>query len=98
MWCVYFLRLRDGSLYCGCSNDVARRLAAHASGRGSRVVRARLPFELVYVEVVPEGSRSAAQRREADLKRLTKKSKEALIVLQSQQQLKAERAASRIRR
>jgi putative endonuclease len=77
-WCVYLLRLQGGSLYCGCTNDLARRLATHAAGRGSRLMRARLPFTAAYFERVPEESRSAAQKREAALKALTKLRKEEL--------------------
>ncbi|MEA2185239.1 MAG: catalytic domain, partial [Solirubrobacteraceae bacterium] len=29
---VYLLRCRDGSLYCGWTSDIERRLAAHRSG------------------------------------------------------------------
>lgn len=75
---MYFLRLVDGSLYCGCSNDVEGRLRTHRAGRGSRLVRARLPAELAYVEVLREGGRAAAQMREAEIKRYSKIRKEAL--------------------
>ena len=77
-WCVYLLRLRGGALYCGCTNDLDRRLAAHAGGRGSRIVRARLPFALAFVEAVEPSDRSTAQKREAQIKALTKASKEDL--------------------
>ncbi|MCA2958982.1 MAG: GIY-YIG nuclease family protein [Silvanigrellales bacterium] len=77
-WCVYLLRLNDGSLYCGCSNDVVKRLQAHRDGRGSRLVRARLPAEFAYIEIVREGGRSAAQAREAEVKKYEKSRKETL--------------------
>ena len=76
-WRVYFLRCRDGSLYAGATNDVARRLACHAAGKGARYTRSRLPVTLVYVE--PVRGRSAALRREAALKRLSRKEKLALV-------------------
>jgi len=76
-WHVYVLRCRDGSLYTGATNDVARRLARHASGEGARYTRARLPVVLVYSERAED--RSAALRREAALKRLTRAEKLALI-------------------
>lgn len=79
-WCVYLLRLSDGSLYCGCSNDFVNRLKAHQEGRGSRLVRARLPVEVAYIEVVAHGGRSAAQSREAEIKKYGKSLKENMCL------------------
>jgi len=76
-WRVYLLRCGDGSLYTGATNDLPARLARHAAGKGSRYTRSRLPVRLVYQE--PAADRSAAQRREAALKRLTRPEKLALI-------------------
>jgi putative endonuclease len=71
------LRCRDGSLYTGATNDLGRRLAAHAAGRGGRYTRARLPVALAWS--APARGRSGALRREAALKRLTRAEKLALI-------------------
>jgi putative endonuclease len=76
-WHVYVLRCCDGSLYTGATNDVARRLARHVAGEGARYTRARLPVVLVYSERA--GDRSAALRREAAVKRLTRAEKVALV-------------------
>ncbi len=76
-WRVYILRCRDGSLYTGCTNDLAARLRQHAAGKGARYTRSRLPVNLVHVERA--GNRSAALRREAQVKRLTRAEKLALI-------------------
>lgn len=76
-WFVYMLRCGDGSLYTGCTNDLPRRLEAHRSGRGAKYTRSRLPVALVYREAVAD--RSAALRREAAVKRLTRRQKLALI-------------------
>ena len=57
-WLVYILRCRDGSLYTGITNDLDRRLKAHAAGKASRYTRSRLPVELAYSE--PQPSNSAA--------------------------------------
>lgn len=76
-WRVYLLRCRDGSLYAGATNDLARRLEAHARGRGSRYTRSRLPVALAYSERAAD--RGAALRREAALKRLTRAEKLALV-------------------
>jgi len=76
-WLVYLLRCRDGSLYTGITNDLPRRLARHRAGTGSAYVRARLPIRVVYREAQPD--RSTALRREAAIKKLTRRSKLALI-------------------
>lgn len=77
VWYVYILRCGDGTLYTGCTDDVDRRLAAHRSGRGAKYTRGRLPLTLVYREAQP--GRSAALRREAAIKRMTRSEKLRLI-------------------
>jgi putative endonuclease len=76
-WHVYLLRCRDGTLYAGATNDLAARLDRHARGLGARYTRSRLPAVLVWAAGVPD--RSAALRREAALKRLTRAEKLALV-------------------
>ncbi|MFM1997944.1 MAG: damage endonuclease [Planctomycetota bacterium] len=76
-WLVYMLRCRDGSLYTGITNDLRRRLAAHAAGTASKYTRSRLPVTLVYRE--PQDGRSPALKREAAIKRLARPRKERLI-------------------
>ncbi len=86
-WWVYLLRCRDGSLYAGATNDLARRLDAHARGRASRYTRSRLPVALVHSERVAD--RSAALRREAALKRLPRAQKLALVARSRRRRLRA---------
>jgi putative endonuclease len=74
---VYLLRCADGSLYCGWTTDVKRRLAAHRAGNASRYTRSRLPVELEAVIPVPD--RSAALREEARIKRLPRAAKLRLV-------------------
>lgn len=74
---VYILRCSDGTLYTGSTNQVERRLAAHQSGRGAKYTRSRLPVELVYQEDAAD--LSAALRREAAIKKLTRAQKLLLI-------------------
>jgi predicted GIY-YIG superfamily endonuclease len=76
-WLVYMLRCRDGSLYTGITNDLDRRLRAHETGRGARYTRSRLPVALVYRE--PQPNRSAALKREAAIKRLSRAAKHTLV-------------------
>ncbi len=69
-WFVYFLQCVDGSLYAGCTNDLATRLSRHQSGKGARYTRSRLPVAR---------DRSAALKREAAIKRLTRAQKLSLV-------------------
>jgi putative endonuclease len=71
-WSVYLLRCADDTLYCGCTNDVERRLVAHARGR-VKYTRGRLPVELAHVEAVAD--KSAALKREHEWKRLPRAEK-----------------------
>ena len=48
-WIVYLVRCRDGSLYCGVTNDMAKRLTAHNAGRGAKYTRSRRPVKLAAV-------------------------------------------------
>ena len=74
---VYLLRCGDGSLYTGYTDDVERRLRVHQSGKGAKYTRSRLPVELAYSEELPD--KSAALRREAAIKKMTRAEKLALI-------------------
>jgi len=78
-WFVYLLRCADGSLYTGIAKDVDRRCQQHNAGTASRYTRSRLPVVVVYREA--HASRSLALRREAAVKALSRRQKEALIRL-----------------
>jgi putative endonuclease len=83
------LRCGDDTLYAGATTDLARRLRQHQSGRGARYTRARLPVALVYSERARD--RSAALRREAALKRLTRAEKLALLSARAARRRRARR-------
>ncbi len=74
---VYIVRCADGSLYTGWTTDVARRVGEHNAGRGAAYTRQRGPVELVYSEALP--NRSAAMRREEEIKRRGRGYKERLL-------------------
>ena len=74
---VYLLRCGDGSLYCGWTVDVEKRLAAHATGRASRYTSRRLPVALAAAWEMETAS--AARRMEWRIKRLTRTQKLALV-------------------
>ena len=77
-WVCYLLRCADDSLYCGISNDMEKRLAAHNAGTAAKYTRARGPVELVYTEVC--ANRSAASKREMAIKKLARSEKLELCV------------------
>ncbi|MEO2048158.1 MAG: GIY-YIG nuclease family protein [Pirellulales bacterium] len=78
-WFVYILRCDDDSLYTGITKDVSRRCKQHNTGTASRYTRSRLPVNLEYLERQPNQSR--ALKRELAIKALSRKAKEALILL-----------------
>ena len=75
-WVCYLLECADGTLYTGISNDLPRRLDQHARGVASKYTRARLPVVLGWSE--GQRDRSAALRREAEIKGLPRAGKLAL--------------------
>ena len=78
-WFVYILRCKDDSLYTGVCTDLERRLLEHngCNKKGARYTRARRPVRMVYQENCDD--RSAACKREAAIKKLTRKQKLLLI-------------------
>lgn len=76
-WKIYILRCKDGSLYTGIAVDVQARLKVHQSGKGAKYTRGRGPLELVYTEEC--GDKSAALKRELEIKALTREQKLQLI-------------------
>jgi predicted GIY-YIG superfamily endonuclease/general stress protein YciG len=74
---VYIVRCADGTLYTGYARDPIARATIHNSGRGARYTAGRRPVCLVYTEAF--GSLGAALKREHQLKRLRRVSKEALV-------------------
>ena len=78
-WWVYLVRCSDRSLYTGVTTDLVRRVDEH-NGRqpgGARYTQARRPVALVWSERCT--SRSEAQRREAAVRRLSRRQKDRLI-------------------
>lgn len=76
-WVCYLLRCADDTLYCGITNDLDKRLAAHNAGTAAKYTRSRGPVQLVFVEECAD--RSTASRREMEIKRLTRLDKLAMI-------------------
>lgn len=74
---VYLLECEDGSLYTGVTTDVERRFAEHKKGIGSHFTKAKKAKRIVYTEKQP--NRSAAQKREAEIKKWPRAKKLTLI-------------------
>ncbi len=74
---IYMLLCADTSFYLGSTNDVQKRFAAHVAGKGANYTRSHHPVKVVYQEELPD--KSAALRREAELKKLSHKAKLALL-------------------
>jgi putative endonuclease len=76
VWTVYLVRCADESLYCGITNDLTARLAAHAAGKGAKYTRGRGPFELVALQRCRD--KRVALRIEHAVKQLPRRDKLAL--------------------
>jgi putative endonuclease len=78
IWYTYMVRCRDRSLYTGIAKDIDKRVAEHNTARnGARYTRTRRPVRLVFLERF--SSRSAAAKREHQLKRLSRAEKQKLV-------------------
>jgi len=77
-WHLYMVRTRQGHLYTGISQDVARRFLEHQEGgkKASKFLRGKGPLKLVFQQEV--GNRSTALKAEIALKKLPKQKKENL--------------------
>ncbi len=73
MWTVYVVRCADDTLYCGITNDLPARLAAHEAGRGAKYTRGRGPLEVVFTRRTR--SKSRALRLEHAIKSLPREQK-----------------------
>ena len=74
---VYILKCADNSLYTGWTNNLDKRIKAHAEGKGAKYTKARLPIELVYFEEYQD--KREAMKREYAIKQLKRKEKLELI-------------------
>ena len=74
---VYILRCSDGTLYTGWTNDLEKRVRMHNAGKGAKYTKSRLPVTLVYHEIYED--RIQAMKREAAIKKMTRRDKLKLI-------------------
>ncbi|OGM14946.1 hypothetical protein A3A76_05675 [Candidatus Woesebacteria bacterium RIFCSPLOWO2_01_FULL_39_23] len=75
----YIVRCSDGSLYCGQTNDIQKRIKEHNSSksRSAKYTKIRRPVTLVYREEFT--TLQLAMKREWQVKKWAKAKKEALI-------------------
>jgi putative endonuclease len=74
---MYILKCNDETYYTGSTKNLELRLWQHKNGMGANYTKKRLPVELVYFE---EYDRiDYAFRREHQVKKWSRKKKEALI-------------------
>jgi len=84
-WHVYLLTCADGTLYCGITTDLARRVAEHGAGHcggGAKYTRARLPVTLL--AHAPCADKSTALRLELAVKKRPRSTKLAFLLAQPQ--------------
>ncbi len=74
---LYILTCSDGSLYTGITNNVEKRMQTHRKGKGSKYVRAHMPFVLSYVEECE--NKSIALKRELLIKGMNRQQKKELV-------------------
>lgn len=72
-WLVYLLICKGNKFYIGITNDLDARLMKHKNGKGSKFVKANLPYELY--GTIPCGSKSEALKLEYKLKQEKKENK-----------------------
>jgi putative endonuclease len=78
MYYVYLLRCHDGSLYCGQTKNLKRRIEEHNGDNSkSKYTRSRQPVKLIYFEKYK--TISEVLKREYEIKRMTRTKKEMLI-------------------
>jgi len=88
-WMIYILELSNGIFYTGITNNLEKRMKKHADRKGSKLVRAHLPFKLVYVEKAKD--RSEASKRECIIKKLNREEKETLVQTNKKDKLQVEK-------
>ncbi len=81
LWVVYLVRCSDHTLYCGVTNDLDSRIAAHNAGKGAKYTQSRRPVELVCVS--RKMTKSEAFKLEHRVKRLPARRKAIEITMAS---------------
>ncbi len=78
-WFVYICESKSRHYYVGISPNPVGRVSKHNSSSGAKMAKDQGGFELLYVSN-PFPNKSAARRREIQLKGWTREKKEKLII------------------
>ncbi|MBM3231086.1 GIY-YIG nuclease family protein [Candidatus Peregrinibacteria bacterium] len=77
-WFVYIAQARTGRYYVGITTNPDERIQEHNAGKGSRFAVNQGPFRLAWISQSFAG-KSAARKREAQIKKWTREKKQKLI-------------------
>jgi putative endonuclease len=80
MYFLYILLCSDNTLYTGITNNLEKRMNTHSEGKGSKYVRSRSPFKVIYKEICAD--KSSACKRESEIKSWTRKEKISKLKLE----------------
>ena len=75
----YILLCKDGTLYCGSTKNLKKRIELHNSGKGSIYVRTHGGGKIVYTEKFK--TIGNALRREIEIKKWPRAKKKRLITI-----------------
>lgn len=75
-WFVYLLTCSDGTLYCGATTNIEKRVKKHNAGAGAKYTKTRLPVSLFKFWTFI--NKSDALKREYAIKQLSRDEKLAL--------------------
>lgn len=74
---VYIIQTIDNKLYCGYTDNLEKRFAAHLNGVGAKYTKSHKPLKIVYNESY--STKSEAMKEEYRIKHLTRVQKLELI-------------------
>ena len=75
---VYILLCENGAYYTGYTNDLETRYQQHLAGTGAKYTRSFKPIKIAQSWEVAD--KSTAMKMEAQLKKLSRKEKEEIIL------------------
>ncbi len=74
---TYIVQCADGTYYTGYTPDLVKRIELHNNGKGAKYTKGRLPVKLVWSKEYRYFRK--AFKKEATLKKLTRKEKQELV-------------------
>ncbi len=74
---VYIILTKDNTYYCGYTDDVEKRFAAHKSGHGAKYTRMHKPERVIFSKEF--NTKQEALKEECRIKALSRKQKEEFL-------------------